>query len=92
MTFLDTNHWWIAIEGPPVRTNGPTTPHVSFTDDGGRTWQTVASPSAHDLVLANPDVAWADYQEWLSGVTRLAVTKDRGAHWTAIAVPPAVEG
>ena len=91
VTFLDPNHGWIAIEGPPARQSGPTSPRVSFTDDGGRTWRTVASPRVLDLVLANPDVGWAEYQPWNSGLTNLAVTKDRGSHWTAISVPPAVD-
>jgi len=91
VTFLDTNHWWIAIEGPPSRQNGPTSPRASFTADGGRTWKTAASPRILDLVLANPDVGWAEYQRWNSGLTSLAVTEDRGAHWTAIALPPAVD-
>ena len=51
----------------------------------------MASPRVLDLVLANPDVGWAEYQPWNSGLTNLAVTKDRGTHWTAVSVPPAVD-
>lgn len=51
----------------------------------------MASPPVLDLVLANPDAGWAEYQPWSSGLTNLAVTKDRGAHWTAIAAPPALD-
>lgn len=91
VTLLDTNHWLISIEGPPQQQNGPTSPRLSFTDDGGRTWRTLASPRALDVVLADPDVGWAEYQPWNSGLTNLAVTKDRGAHWTAVALPPAVD-
>lgn len=51
----------------------------------------MASPRVLDPVLGSPDVAWAEYQPWNSGLTNLAVAKDRGAHWTAIALPPAVD-
>ena len=42
-------------------------------------------------MLGSPDVAWTEYQPWNSGLTNLAVAKDRGAHWTAIALSPAVD-
>jgi photosystem II stability/assembly factor-like uncharacterized protein len=91
VTFLDSSHWWVSSEGPPQHQNGPTSPHVSVTADGGRTWTTVASPRVLDLMLAGPGVGWAEYQPWNSGLTNLALTQDQGTHWVALPLPPAVD-
>lgn len=88
--FLDRLHWWVT-SATPASLGNRTDHHVLVTVDGGRTWTSARpSPRIIDLVLGSPSVGWASYQEWMSGLVCLARTTDRGATWSAVAVPPAV--